>query len=166
MQPGWAWETSFRNIKKILLTPNFWNFWGTLFKNLCTVSSMFNITSNALLTPGALLSADMDVSWRRGQKCCIFWTINRECDSIGGWRGSSLKRPNLILRTTLSTQTVGKRYLGWQLAIKVSQSVMCCERAVLFCSVRTICTTCFMQALYRINHYTGFTLLYFIATNL
>ncbi len=29
----------------------------------------------------------------------------------------------------------------------------------------SVCTTCFMQALYRINHYTGFTLLYFIDTN-
>ncbi len=29
----------------------------------------------------------------------------------------------------------------------------------------SVCTTCFMQALYRINHYTVFTLVYFIDTN-
>ncbi len=29
----------------------------------------------------------------------------------------------------------------------------------------SVCTTCFMQALYRINHYIGFTLLYVIDTN-
>ncbi len=34
-----------------------------------------------------------------------------------------------------------------------------------YITATSVCTTCFMQALYRINHYTGFTLLYFIDTN-
>ncbi len=34
-----------------------------------------------------------------------------------------------------------------------------------YITATSVCTTCFMQALYRINHYTGFTLLFFIDTN-
>ncbi len=34
-----------------------------------------------------------------------------------------------------------------------------------YITATSVYTTCFMQALYRINRYTGFTLLYFIDTN-
>ncbi len=34
-----------------------------------------------------------------------------------------------------------------------------------YITATSVCTACFMQALYRIDHYTGFTLLYFIDTN-